>query len=333
MKNLEAMIKKIGILGILWMLAALPLLAAERTVMLDGVAAYVDDEAITVGDVRDLLEPQVAKLRQFYKGAELSGKIHQAFQEARDILIEEKLILKSFKKNGAELADKIVDRRVNDLIHDRFNDDRSALLEALEKDRITYDEWRTQVRNRIIVASMRSREVDGKVMIPPAAIQAVYETNSVKYTLPEKVKLRLILIHGGQTAEDKAVRWKLAEDTRAKAAAGADFADLARKVSEDGKAEAGGEWDWIEPKDLQADLAAAIAKLKPGKISPALNVADEYYIVKLEERHAAALVPFMDAHAEIEKELRKNESTRVYQAWIERLKREFHVKTMEIEGL
>jgi peptidyl-prolyl cis-trans isomerase SurA len=310
----------------------LPGLGAEpRTVQLDGVCAYVDDEVITMGDVRETLDPLVAKLRQVYRGPELETQLRKAYPKALDDLIERRLILKAFAKTGQTIPDRVVERRINEMVFERFDNDRTVLMDALRREQQSYDEWRNQVREHIIITAMRKMILDQKVVISPVAIREVYDAQPDRYRIPGQIHLVLIRINAGANETEKPVRRELAESTRRRAAEGADFAALARQVSEDGKAAEGGDWGWMTPDELRSELAAAVRDLPGGALSPLIEVESDFYILKVLERREATVVPFSEAQVDIERELRRKESARQYEAWIARQKREFNVRIVEAE--
>jgi parvulin-like peptidyl-prolyl isomerase len=169
-------------------------------------------------------------------------------------------------------------------------------------------------------------------MISPTAVRAAYERDLKNYEVPARFHLRVIVILGGADETDKAARRAVADDIRAKAGAGADFAALARKVSEDPRREQGGDWGWMEAGDLNPQLTAFLGALKPGDVTPVLGIEGDWYIVKLEGSSEAGVRPLAAVQKTIEKELREAEENRVYRDWIERLKRDYNVKLVPHEG-
>ena len=288
-------------------------------VTVDGVAAYVNDSVITVGEIQETIAPVVPQLRQVYSGKDLDAKLQEAYDEALAGLIENRLIMKAYENDpnlNKEALDKNVERRMGDFIKDRFEGDRQAFLSALKDEHLTLEEWRNRLRERIIVGFMKNREVDSRVVISPRDVRRVFENDAAKYQRPARARLRVILIHGGTNDTDRAVRLQLAQNTRAKLAGGDDFGDCARRVSEDGKAEKGGDWGWVEIADLRKELAGAVTALKPGGVSDVITVEGDYYIVKSEEFQAAGTTPFEEVRAAIENELRKKEARRLFALWI-----------------
>jgi len=104
-------------------------------------------------------------------------------------------------------------------------------------------------------------------------------------------------------------------------------------VSSGNKAASGGDWGWIEPKILRPELADVAAKLKQGEMSPVVGVEDQFYILKVEERKEGATAQLAEVQQQIERELRRLESEKLYTAWIERLRKNACVKVFPINVL
>ncbi len=305
------------------------------TVTLDGVAAHVNDAVITVGEVKEAISPLIPQLRQIYAGAELEGKIKEIYGEALDDLINAKLIMKAYEadtKINKEGVDKYVEKKVGDFIQDRFGGDRQEFLKALREEHMPMEEWRRRMRERIIVGMMRSREVEGKVVISPRDVVQIYSHNPAKYQRDEQVSLRVLLIHDSTNETERSVREASAKEARAKVAGGRDFADLARQLSEDGKADKGGDWGWMESRDLRPELAVAVKGLKTNSVSEIIRMDGDFYLVKLEGRRDAGPIPFEEIRSSIEKELRRKEIRRLTAVWMEQLKKDAYIQIVEAPG-
>jgi hypothetical protein len=76
-----------------------------------------------------------------------------------------------------------------------------------------------------------------------------------------------------------------AEQIRARAAAGEDFAALAREFTEEpGGKERGGDLDWFGRGRMVAQFEEAAFKLQPGQVSPVVETPFGYHIIKVEDR-------------------------------------------------
>ncbi len=301
-------------------------------ITLDGVAAYVNDAVITVGEVNEAIAPSLPQWRQVYEGADLTEKIKTAYNEALDDLINAKLILKAYDEDtkiNKDGVDKYVEKKVSDFIQDRFGGDRQEFLKALREEKLSMEEWRRRMRERVIVGMMRGREVESKVVISPKDVQAIYVANPKKYYQDEQIKIRVILIHGSTNSADSEIRAASVSNAVVQLKAGADFADMAKKLSEDGKAQQGGDWGWVETKDLRPELTAPLASLPTNSLSQVIRMDGDFYLVQLEDRHPAGTLPFEAVRTSIEKELRRQEIRKLTTIWIARLRKDAYIKLVD----
>ena len=172
--------------------------------LLDSYAALVNGKVITVGDVLSSPGFQNARERLTlqYSGRDLAQKVAQQFETTRNALIESELILLDFEMQGGTLPDRAVEDHVNTVIHERFQNDRAAFLNALAAERLTFVQWRRQMKEQLTVKIMQQREVSSRILITPLDLQRAYEARRTAYTLPERVRLRTLALPGGDTARE-----------------------------------------------------------------------------------------------------------------------------------
>lgn len=294
----------------------------------DGYAAVVHDKIITIGEVMAYMRPVDAQLRQAYEGEELQQKLLEAFIKSRETLIEEKLVIQDFEDRGLSIPEQLIDERIKSIIHDRFDDDRAAFLEALASQRMTQEEMRKQVRDGLILMISRRQEVTDRAEVSPLAVQEAYEADLERYREPGKIKLRMIVINRGGTPADQEVKQREVGEILQQLADGRDFAELAREVSEDNKAQYGGDWGWIETGSLRKELSDAAVQLSSGEISEVVELDGAMYILLVEDRKEASVTPLEEVRSQIERELMIKEEERLYEQWINRLRAKYYIQIM-----
>ncbi len=293
-------------------------LAAERMVA-DGVVAQVNNNYITISDVLLLLQPIQKQLAAKYSGAEFKSQMSSVFTNALNSPIERRLILDAYEKQENKFPDAYIDERVNEITQDMFSGDKADLMVALAKEKLNYEEWRNDMREHVIASTMRKMHVDQNVTVSARAVKKMYDENVERYRRNAKLKLRMIAVKKDEAAPRKA------EEIRQKLLGGADFAETAKAVSEASKASEGGDWGWIQPSKLRSELAETALKLQPGEISQVVPVEDMAYILKVEGKKDS----FADLHSQIESEIRKAESEKIYTAWIARLRKDAYVRLFD----
>jgi parvulin-like peptidyl-prolyl isomerase len=184
------------------------------------------------------------------------------------------------------------------------------------------------MRDTIIVSFMRSSFVGQNVSVSPGAVRRTFEEKHERYRGPEKLRLRMIVLR--KEAADKGASAKtLADAIMDKLAAGEDFGLLAKKHSTGDKANAGGDWGWIEAKFLRPELAKAAASLKAGEVAKPIDTDAGIYILRVDERRGTEEAGFEELHGGIERALWKEEAERLNEAWIDRLKRRTYVRVFD----
>jgi peptidyl-prolyl cis-trans isomerase SurA len=307
---------------------------AQRAEVVDGIAAIVNNDVVTISQVRELVGARERSLRDLYRGAELEQKVEEMKLSAIKDLIDRQLILQEFKKlqdKGASIPEYIIDDRVQALIREEFGGDRAAFVRTLQAQGFTLTRFKEVEREKIIVQAMRQQKVENNFVISPTQIQTYYDKNKTVYATPEQVKLRMIVIREGSSGDVPEIGSKkeLAEEIRQKVAAGAEFDRMAQMYSEDENTQqAGGNWGWIERNTLNEELTKVAFSLRAGEVSPVVSIDNTYYILMVEARKNASIKPITEVRDEIEKNLIQQERTKAQQRWLETLRQKAYIKIL-----
>ncbi len=154
-------------------------------------------------------------------------------------------------------------------------------------------------------------KLEAAMTISDAELRAAYSASMDNFRMPERVKARHILIktEGKSDAEKKQALAK-AEDLLKQLKAGADFAQLAQKYSEDASnAPKGGDLGWFPHGQMVAEFDQAAFALKPGQLSGIVTSQFGYHIIKVDEKEAARVKPFDEVKADLASELKKQRVT------------------------
>lgn len=303
--------------------------AAQQERMVDGIAAVVNSNIITYGQVRELLMFRQRSLSEAYKGDELRAKMKESQDAALKDLVDRQLIIDSFKEQGFNIPEYIIEDQINKIIREEFGGDRTAFVRTLKAQGFTLPRFREIERDKIIVQAMRQRAVRSDFVISPDKIEEFYRKNLSEYSTPEEIRLSMIVLRPDETgAVENAVEAKrvMAQEIRGKLAEGADFAGMAQMYSDDSTAEFGGDWGWIDRKTLTADLNKVAFSLSPGQLSDVVQVGDTFYILRVEARKAATTKPLAELREEIGKKLFEEERVRLQEQWLETLRQKAYVK-------
>jgi hypothetical protein len=308
-----------------------PCCATAERVLVDGLAGYVNEHSITVGDVMSSMQGVRQKLIQKYKGDELKAKMVEAYKAAFNSIVAKYLILDAYNKRENKLPDWVVGKRTAEIIHDSFKDDRAELGKVLAKEGMSFEEWKKDVRDHLIVGVMKNEFVDKNIKVAPGLIREEFEKNRDKFKTPAKVKLSMIVVKKGESDKEMIEKRTKAENLRKKVEAGEDFAAVAKASSEDDKAKDGGNYGWIEVSSLRPEIAGAVKALKAGEVGESVETSDEIYICRVDELVGEKEPVFEEVQARIERELKMREAEKVFNAWVDRLRKEAHVIALDVD--
>jgi hypothetical protein len=131
-------------------------------------------------------------------------------------------------------------------------------------------------------------------------IAAWYEAHRQDFARPERVRLRQIL------TEDRAS----AERALQQIATGADFSEVARRLSRDPSAAGGGYQGELSRDNLPPVFADVIFSLKPGEVSKVVPAEYGFHVFQVVERFPAGVVPLEEAREEVRERLRQEQADR-----------------------
>jgi len=141
-----------------------------------------------------------------------------------------------------------------------------------------------------------------KVVVPSAEIDRAYNNNIEQYSTPEQVRASHILLKT-EGKDDAAVKAR-AEDLLKQARGGADFAELAKKYSEDDSNKAnGGDLDYFGRGRMVAEFDQVAFAMEPGKISDVVKTQFGYHIIKLTDKKAATTRPLAEVRQQLQDQL------------------------------
>jgi peptidyl-prolyl cis-trans isomerase D len=162
-------------------------------------------------------------------------------------------------------------------------------------------------------------KISESIDVTEAQVRQAYDQNKDRYRMPERAKARHILImtQGKPASEEPKLKAK-AEDILKQLKAGANFAELATKYSDDpGSKEKGGDLGWFGKGQMVPEFEAATFALKPNEISGVIKTSYGYHIIQVLEKEQARLKPFDEVKTELTTELKKQKGQQEIQATLD----------------
>jgi peptidyl-prolyl cis-trans isomerase D len=159
-----------------------------------------------------------------------------------------------------------------------------------------------ETRKIAYVAFNQSQLPGGAAQVSDQEIAQYYQQHQKEYQVPEQVKVRHILIKVASDADAKtdAAAKQKADDILKQLKAGANFADLAKKNSDDpGSKDQGGELGFIQRGVTVPAFESAAFALQPGQLSGVVKTQFGYHIIQCEAKDTAHTKPLDEVKAQI----------------------------------
>jgi peptidyl-prolyl cis-trans isomerase D len=147
-----------------------------------------------------------------------------------------------------------------------------------------------------------------------ARVRTAYQQHPDRYHVPEQVHARHILFKLAKDAPPEQVEAtrKKAEAARARLASGADFAALARELSDDpGSKDKGGDLGFFQRGQMVPPFEQAAFSLEPGQLSEPVRTDFGFHILRVEERRPAEDRTYEQVREELARELLAEDAGRV----------------------
>lgn len=259
-------------------------------------------------------------------------------QKLNDLISFQLLLAKATaadRTNGKAQFEKALKRlKTENKLTDAEFDEK--LAKQLTIQNITRAEWDKQRADQTTVGAVLEREL--KINITDADAKKFYDENPSRFEQPEQVRASHVLI-GTQdqvtgaelTEEQKKAKRKVADDIRKRAAAGEDFAKLAKEYSDDpGSKDNGGEYTFPRGKMVAAFEAAAFS-LNTNQVSDVVETQFGYHIIKLSEKLPAKMISLAEVAEDLKEGLKSQELQKQLREtdFLEKMQKEANIEILD----
>lgn len=268
-------------------LAALAGLAHAAPVPVDRIAAVVNEQVITASDVE---QRAIQVARQLKRQGVALPPVAQLRSQVLDRLISEALIDQEARNTGLQIDAAMLDRAVQ-TIADNNKLSLAQLRASVERDEnMSWAEFRLSIRSEILQARLRERDVDSRILVSEAEVDAFLASPEAAANGREYLASHILFraAEGAKPEQWDALEQRAREVTRL-LSMGNDFAKLAASFSDAQDAMQGGSLDWRSAERLPVLLVDALPGLQKGGVTPVLRSAVGLHLFKLVDvREAAA---------------------------------------------
>ena len=249
---------------------------------IDRIVAIVNENVVTRRELDEMLR---AALKQLQK---------QGVQPPEQIVLEKQLLerlilnrvqLQLAKETGLTVSDTELDQTLRRIAQEN----KMSLPEfyrALEQDGVSFNKFRDEIRDEIILVRLKEREVNNRINVTEGEVDNFLHIQETSTDNNYEYRLAHILVQLPEQADalkNQAMRQR-AETALAQVRKGAEFGQVAAEFSDAADAMTGGVLEWRPAAQLTKKFAEILASLKPGEVTPIIQSPNGFHILKLLDR-------------------------------------------------
>lgn len=299
--------------------------------VVDRIAAVVNDDIILLSELNRAAAPLEAQVRAKKPSPEAEREqIYRLRQEILNNLIDDRLADQEIKTAGIFVEDREIDNAIAQVKAQNYYSDED-LRGALTASGVTMDEYRDEIKKQMQRNQLVNQRVKSRIIITDTDVLQYYNSHPEKYGSQKKYVIYNILMSAPQDGgpeKTEMVRQKMAE-IRQKLQNGAPFDETARAYSEAVNARDGGRLGAFPLEELAPNIKKAVEPLKPGEVSQVVLTDQGFQIFYLEAIQPAGERDLADASPEIRRTLHEKLVNEKFQAWIEALRKDAHIKIIQ----
>lgn len=310
------------------LLSALPMASQAQLVFgpgpegaastLDAIVAIVDNDVITRRELDAATLRIEAQLRQRKVPIPPRPVLES---QVLDRLILSQLQLRAAERNGITVDDATLNAAIETLAQ-RNNMNLNQLRQTIEKDGVSFAQFRDDVRRELMGARLRQKLVDSQIQVSEQDVDSLQTqlTGQPADRGPSagnddpgagndgpsagnsgssaggggreyRIAQILIAVPDGATPQQIEAAKRKAEGVLAQLRQGADFRQLAVSVSASQQALEGGEIGWRSADQLPTLFSDVAPRLQPGQVSGLIRSPSGFHIVKLLEVRGGGSAP------------------------------------------
>jgi parvulin-like peptidyl-prolyl isomerase len=291
--------------------AKIPALGPGQTT----VIAEAKGIAVTAAEVLQTMRANMGSRVDQLKSAD-AGQIKEIFERGATQIVERKLLLDAAKAAKNVVAPSELDQALQSEYAQAGGEE--AFLKALKDADVSIDHVKKSVGETLLINKLLKGIAETGPKVSEEDLRKAYadetagdKTASVRH---------ILLLTQGKTDAEKAEALKKIEGILARAKGGEDFAELAKKYSEDpGSKDNGGLYEDFGRGQMVKPFEDASFTVPVGEISGIVETTFGYHIIKVVDRKKETR-PFEEARAELESRLAQGKQGTAVQDYVDGLK-------------
>lgn len=256
------------------------------------VVAKVNGQPIYEDALTPFVKQEMKKYKKYSVNRDTT-KIEKHLQKkALAKVIERELLYQESQKIKIEgIEEKIAERMKKAQGKYESNEEYASYLKTKG---LTEQDVRDNIKRSIQVDEYLKMKGIREPEVPEEEIKAYYNRSKKSFQREETIMAShiLIMVKEEATPEEREEAKVKAEKIRKEIGAGGDFAEMAKKHSEDARAPDGGDLGYITRGYMPSEFDEAAFALKEGTVSEVVQTKHGYHIIKVMDKIPEGIAPY-----------------------------------------
>ena len=315
--HIHHLIKKLTIF--LLILFSFSLFSVSTMAFEDALLAIVDDEVITLKDLRDYIRMTYVNLSAQGKSEEELRLIMSDLERnGINKLIEDKLILNRANQLGLDVKDKSIDEEL-EKAKSRYPSSQT-FMNALEKNGTTLTDMRNKIAEQLKIKFTINFEVRSKIFVNPNEVTKFYNQYKNNYVKKERVNLDSIYF---DYKDSPTIAKQRAEEALKKIKEGNDFNAVAKEYSDTTSI------GIIERGQLVDTIENVIFALEDNEYTDLIEIDTGIYIFKIVSKVSADIASLKEVKKSIKNQIFQLKFKEKFETWLKDLKQNAFIEIKE----
>ena len=306
--------------------------SGREEIMVNGIAAIVNDEVITKAQVNAAIATQFRLYlleNQSVGRVKQEAKLKELQDASLDDLIDRKLIISEFKKQGGAIKTSYIDQAVDTFIRERFEGNEKKFYDELKKQNLTVKQFRDIQEEQIIIGALRQQNSGPKILVnTPQERQSHWEKIKEQFAEDPLLQLRMLSIpmQTSEGPDSEVGQRKLTEQIRGKIVGGEDFGSMAQTYSKDFFAEQGGSVGTIDRDGLTREITNVAFELPARQVSDIVQQGGYFRLLYVDARQGGKIPPYSTMEEQVDKLLLQEKRKGYIERWLNRLRKDADIR-------
>lgn len=267
------------------------------------IVARVNNEIITKSELDKARASAEEEARQDCQGRCNSEQVQAAVADAQKNALKNLIDQSLLAQRGKDLdihVDADVIKQLDAIRISNHLKDMDDLERAVTSQGINWDDFKNNIRNRILTQAVIGREVGSHITISHEEAMKYYDAHKQDFVRPEQVALRAIEIktEGKKESEIPGLKEKT-QKLHDRVNEGEDFGELAKRFSDGPTAAQGGYLGVYKKGELSKDFEVLVFNMKKNQLTDVIETKQGFLFMQVMEHYAEGEQPFDKVEGEI----------------------------------